>query len=90
MSHTLVTGANSFVAAHVINALLAAGHTVTGSVRRSSAGDELLAWHPEWENKFDYVLVEDYAKDGVWDEVFKERKFDHVNYMHFRGRTGRG
>lgn len=47
MPHTLVTGANSFVAAHVISALIAAGHSVTGSVRRAAAGKEILEWHPE-------------------------------------------
>jgi UDP-glucose 4-epimerase len=78
MPHTLVTGANSFVAAHVIDTLIAAGHTVTGSVRRSSAGEEVLAWHPEWKGKFNYVLVYDYAKPNTWDEIFKSQAFDYV------------
>jgi len=81
MPHTLVTGANAFVAAHVIEGLIAAGHTVTGSVRRTSAGEDLLVEHPEWKGKVDYVLIEDYAKEGIWDEVFKTKNFDYVVHV---------
>lgn len=81
MPHTLVTGANSFVAAHIIAELIAAGHTVTGSVRRPSAGDEVLALHPEWKEKLDFVAIEDYATDGVWDDLFKKKSFDHVSIL---------
>lgn len=78
MPHTLVTGGNSFVAAHVIKELIAAGHTVTGSVRRTSAGEAVLEEHPEWKGKLDFVLIEDYAEAGAFDPVFKSQQFDHV------------
>ena len=79
MPHTLVTGANSFVAAHIIARLIDEGHTVTGSIRRASSGDELLAEHPEWKGKLDFVTIEDYGRDGIWDDVFKQHAFDHVS-----------
>jgi len=78
MPHTLVTGANSFVAAHVINELISAGHTVTGTVRRSSAGFSLLAENPEWVGKVDFVTVEDYTHEGAFDDIFKKREYDYV------------
>ncbi|KAJ5875611.1 NAD(P)-binding protein [Penicillium subrubescens] len=81
MPHTLVTGANSFVAAHIISALIASGHSVTGSVRRAAAGEEVLEWHPEWNEKFEYVVISDYADSGVWDEIFKTNKFDHIVHV---------
>lgn len=81
MPHTLVTGANAFVAAHIISELIAEGHTVTGSVRRNSAGEALLETHPEWKGKLDFVVVEDYAKDGAWDKIFKNEQFDHVRRL---------
>ena len=81
MPHTLVTGANSFVAAHVINTLIAEGHTVTGSVRRESAGESVLAEHPEWKGKLDFVKIEDYAADGIWDAVFKSKPIDHIVHV---------
>lgn len=78
MPHTLVTGANSFLAAHIIGELISSGHTVTGSVRRVSAGDDLLAEHPEWKGKLDFVVVEDYAKEDAFDAIFQAKEYDHI------------
>jgi nucleoside-diphosphate-sugar epimerase len=81
MPHTLVTGANSFVAAHIINELISNRHTVTGIVRRTSAGDELLAENPDWVGKVDFVTVEDYAKEGAFDAIFQSRECNHVVHV---------
>jgi nucleoside-diphosphate-sugar epimerase len=81
MPHTLVTGANSFVAAHIIQALINAGHTVTGSVRRASAGEAVLGLHPEWKDHVDFVEVEDYAVEGVFDDIFKNKDFTYVIHV---------
>jgi nucleoside-diphosphate-sugar epimerase len=78
MPKTLVTGANGFAAAHIIDQLIALGHTVTGSVRSSSKGEQLLATHPEYTGKFSFVIVSDYAKEGTWDEAFRGEEFDYV------------
>ncbi|KAF2650140.1 NAD(P)-binding protein [Lophiostoma macrostomum CBS 122681] len=78
MPNTLITGANSFLAAHIIGELISAGHTITGSVRRPSAGDAILEEHPEWKDKLDFAIVEDYSEDGALDDVFKKQQFDHV------------
>ncbi len=78
MPSTLVTGANSFVAAHIVNSLIAAGHHVTGTVRRASSGDDVLAAHHEGDGKVDIAVVGDYAKEESWDELFKKNTFDHV------------
>ena|ERR1700761_9764317 len=81
MPHTLVTGANSFVAAHVIKTLVDAGHTVTGSVRRASAGEAVLEEHPEWAGKLDFVEIQDYAETGIWDAVFQSKDFDYIVHV---------
>ena len=78
MPSTLLTGANSFVAAHIINALVAAGHKVTGTVRRASSIDEIYAFHPEWKTNVDLVVVGDYAVEDSWADLFKKTSFDHV------------
>jgi nucleoside-diphosphate-sugar epimerase len=78
MTKTLVTGANGFVAAHIIDQLIAQGHQVTGSVRSSSKGDQLLKTHPEYAGKLTFVTVSDIAGEGAWDEVFKKGDFDFV------------
>jgi nucleoside-diphosphate-sugar epimerase len=81
MPHTLVTGANSFVAAHIIQALITLGHTVTGTVRRASAGEAVLALHPEWKGHLVFVEIEDYAIEGVFDNVFKSKDIDYVIHV---------
>lgn len=78
MPNTLVTGANGFVAAHVIDQLIAAGHQVTGSVRSLAKGEQILATHPEYAGKLTFTVVSDYGKAGTWDEAVKEGNFDYV------------
>ena len=81
MPHILVTGANGFVAVHVVKACIDVGHTVTGSVRTQAKGEELLEIHPEWKGKLDFVEIEDYAAEGVWDDIFKSADFDYVMHV---------
>jgi len=81
MPHTLVTGANSFVAAHILSKLIAEGHTVTGSVRRASAGAAILAENPAWKEKLDFIEITDYATPGIWDDVFKTQSFDYIVHV---------
>jgi nucleoside-diphosphate-sugar epimerase len=78
MPKTLITGANSFVAAQIIDQLVHLGHQVVGSVRSSSKGTEILASHPEYEGKISFVTVTNYAAKGVWDSVIREGGFDYV------------
>ncbi|KAI7211773.1 hypothetical protein KC333_g7486 [Hortaea werneckii] len=78
MPHTLVTGANSFVAAYIIERLIRTGHTVTGIARRSSMGHKFLADNPEWNGKLDFEFVEDYSKKSAFDAIFQARKYDHI------------
>ena len=78
MPSTLLTGANSFVGAHVINSLIAAGHNVVGTVRRENLIDQIYATHPEWKEKLQVIVVKDYAEESSWDEVFAKHNLDHV------------
>lgn len=81
MPQTLVTGANGFVASHVIDALIAQGHTVIGSLRGANKGSGILKNHSEWEGKLSFVSVADYTQEGVWDEVFEKGDFDYVVHV---------
>lgn len=78
MSKTLVTGANGFVAASIIEELISKGHKVTGSVRSPAKGQQILDTHPEWAGQLDFVTVSDYTESGTWDSAFKSRDFDYV------------
>ncbi|KAK5655308.1 hypothetical protein OQA88_5875 [Cercophora sp. LCS_1] len=81
MPNTLLTGANSFVGAHVINSLIAAGHTVVGTVRRENLINEIYDLHPEWKDNLTLIVVKDYADQNSWDAVFTERSFDHIVHV---------
>jgi nucleoside-diphosphate-sugar epimerase len=81
MPHTIVTGANGFVAVHIVKACIDAGHTVTGAVRTLAKGSDLLSLHPEWKGKLDFVEIEDYAREGIWDDTFKNKDINYVMHV---------
>lgn len=41
------------------------------TVRSTSKGDKLIEAHPESKGKLSYVIVEDIAKEGAFDEAVK-------------------
>ena len=81
MPHTLVTGANSFVAAFIIQSLISEGHQVIGTVRRLKSGDEILKEHPEWSGSIDFVEINDYTNQDNWDALFKSRDIDYIVHV---------
>jgi nucleoside-diphosphate-sugar epimerase len=81
MPTTLVTGANSFLAAPILTQLIDEGHKVVGQVRRAAAGDVIIAEHAEWKDKFSYIIVSDLSDVKQWDDVFKSHGFDHIVHV---------
>ena len=83
----LVTGANGFVAAHILNVLLDAGYHVLGTVRSKSAADRVRISHgrsvyssisflqanfSRYGDKLSFALVPDIETPGAFDEVVKD------------------
>jgi len=67
-SKVLVSGASGYIAAWVVKCILDRGHTVIGTVRSSSKGEYL---QKQFGEKFSYVIVEDIAQPGAFDEAIK-------------------
>ncbi|KAG8959163.1 methylglyoxal reductase (NADPH-dependent) gre2 [Tulasnella sp. 419] len=67
----LVTGASGYVAVWVSKALLEKGFRVRGTVRSKGKGEYLRGIYSEYDGKFEYVIVEDMAKSGAFDEAVK-------------------
>ncbi|KZT54480.1 NAD(P)-binding protein [Calocera cornea HHB12733] len=67
----LVTGANGYLATWILRTLLEEGYSVKGAVRSVSKGDYLVNLFKKYGDAFAYVIVEDMAKEGAFD--------DHVN-----------
>jgi nucleoside-diphosphate-sugar epimerase len=71
VSTFLVTGANGYVAAHVVHTLLEAGHNVKGTVRSQSSVDQILKSHPGFEDRLSFASVPDITVSGAFDEAVK-------------------
>ncbi|KAI1448582.1 NAD(P)-binding protein [Annulohypoxylon stygium] len=72
-SLVLVTGANGFIAGHIVDQILQHGYRVRGTVRDVSR-DQWLTGHFEEKygpGKFELVEVSDMLADGVFDKVLK-------------------
>ena len=68
----LVTGGSGFIAAHCIELLLSSGHDIVFTVRSTSKGKKILDTHPDLSTKkLSFVIVEDIAKEGAFEEAVK-------------------
>lgn len=70
-SWILVTGANGYIASHVVDQFLQIGYKVRGTVRdatKSSCLQELFD-KKYGHGKFEMVVVEDMVVPGAFDEV---------------------
>ncbi|TFY78627.1 hypothetical protein EWM64_g5383 [Hericium alpestre] len=77
MSFILVTGANGFVATHIIDQLLDAGHYVRGTVR-SPRLESIRGAYASYGSHFEVVAVDDLSKSDL-TEAFKDvRALIHV------------
>jgi uncharacterized protein YbjT (DUF2867 family) len=69
----LVTGASGFIATHLVTTLLSRGYKVRGTVRSQDKGkylDKLFEGVGD-KGQWEWVVVEDIAQDGVFDEAVK-------------------
>lgn len=72
MTRTLLTGGSGFIAAHVLDYLLKGGHSVVTTVRSQAKADKIKEAHPKAsKDELDFVIIEDIAKPGAFDEAIK-------------------
>ncbi|KAH9949956.1 NAD(P)-binding protein [Amylocystis lapponica] len=67
----LVTGANGYVAVWVVQYLLVAGFSVRATVRSEAKTTHLRKLFASYGDKLEFVIVEDIAKPGAFDEAVK-------------------
>ncbi|EHK21712.1 uncharacterized protein TRIVIDRAFT_70733 [Trichoderma virens Gv29-8] len=65
----LVTGASSFVGAHVIEQFLSEGTPVRGVVRSQSSADRVLKVNSQYASLLSLAIVPDITKPGAFDEA---------------------
>lgn len=63
MSRVLLTGGSGFIATHVLETLLARGHSVVTTVRSQQKAQAILEAHPELQkDRLDCAIVEDMSQ----------------------------
>ncbi|KAF8155219.1 NAD-P-binding protein [Mycena galopus ATCC 62051] len=67
----LVSGANGFVAAWVVQTLLEHGFSVRGTVRSAEKGAHLVKLFAPYGDKFELAVVPDITVEGAFDEAVK-------------------
>ncbi|KAI5815642.1 hypothetical protein BZA77DRAFT_315615 [Pyronema omphalodes] len=71
MTRVLLTGASGFIATHILDVLLARGHSVRLTVRSADKAEKLISAHREHAHLIDYSIVSDIAAPGAFDEAVK-------------------
>ncbi|CAZ83652.1 unnamed protein product [Tuber melanosporum] len=74
----LLTGANGYVAAHVLKQLVEANYHVTGTVRSEEKANLSRSFNPEYEGSVRFIVLPDFTKQESWDQIFKETEYDYV------------
>ncbi|KAF9890129.1 hypothetical protein FE257_006290 [Aspergillus nanangensis] len=69
----LITGASGFIATHIVDAFLQAGHTVRGTVRSQSTADRVKQTFLEYvsKDKLTFAIVPDIGVPHAFDEAVK-------------------
>ncbi|KAK1753575.1 hypothetical protein QBC47DRAFT_386765 [Echria macrotheca] len=67
----LVTGANGYIAARTVEALLQAGYAVRGTVRSLNSTKEIADALSEYADRLEFVTVPDITTAGAFDEAIK-------------------
>lgn len=68
----LVTGANGFVAAHAIIALLDGGYHVRGTVRSENSAETVRKTYSAYSDKFSVAVIPDMSVKSAFDEAVKD------------------
>ncbi|KFZ16614.1 hypothetical protein V502_05004 [Pseudogymnoascus sp. VKM F-4520 (FW-2644)] len=80
--HVLLTGANGFVASHILSILLARGYAVTATVRSKEKATDIVKTHPSWEGKIEFAIVADFTSEKPFDELFINAKAPFTHIIH--------
>jgi nucleoside-diphosphate-sugar epimerase len=74
----LLTGANGFVAQHILSGLVERNYRIVATVRSVKKGEEILNLHPSWKNNIVLVYISDITALGAFDEAFKIATYDYI------------
>lgn len=67
----LITGASSFIGAHVLEQFLSQGTPVRGAVRSQDSADRILRVNTQYASLLSFAIVPDITAPGAFDEAVK-------------------
>jgi len=71
----VVTGANGFIASHVIEQLLQSGYKVIGTVRSLETSKVEHLTKMDKKGNLELVIVKDLTEDGIFDSIVKDVEY---------------
>ena len=74
----LLTGANGFVASHIVSGLVERNYHVIATVRSEKKAQEIINLHPTWKPNIRFVYIPDITAVGAYDEAFGAGEFDYI------------
>jgi nucleoside-diphosphate-sugar epimerase len=75
----LLTGANGFVASHIVAGLIALNYHIVGTVRSEKKAQSIIVLHPDWKSHITWTYISDIGLPNAFDEVFTSMgPFDYV------------
>ena len=74
----LLTGANGFVASHILSGLIERNFHIVAAVRSERKAQEIVKLHPTWESNITFIFVPDITAVNAFNEAFQARQIDYV------------
>ena len=74
----LLTGANGFLASHILQQLIAQNYHIVGTVRSEEKAQNVISLHPSWKEHITWVYIKDIGAAHAYDEVFQRGPFDYI------------
>ncbi|KFH40563.1 putative NADPH-dependent methylglyoxal reductase-like protein [Hapsidospora chrysogenum ATCC 11550] len=71
MTKVLVAGGSGFIGAHILEQLLAKGHSVVTTVRSKEKAQKILDAHKAEADRLEVAIVPEIAREDAFDEVVK-------------------
>ncbi|OGM48275.1 NAD dependent epimerase/dehydratase [Aspergillus bombycis] len=80
--HVLLTGANGFIASHILSILLERGYAITATVRSQEKAAAIIRTHPSWEGRITFAIVPDFTGRKPFDELFRNAEVPFTFVIH--------
>ena len=98
MTNILLTGGSGFIAAHILDQLLAKGHRVVTTVRSEEKAKPIREAYKDKGDRLTVVATGDISREDAFDEVVKTPGLEvvlhtaspfHFNFSMYQGMFGR-